>query len=80
MGEQVQKARELQLFTKAIIYQTKKKSCQYATILFCTNLVTNQFSNKQQTGLYCREFLVCAKNSTAKKGGHLSSTVLSKVK
>lgn len=71
MGEQVQEARELQLFMKAIIYQ-KKKSCQYVTILFCTNLVTNQFSNKQQTGPYCREFLASAKNSTAKKVGHLS--------
>lgn len=40
MGDQVQKARELQLIMQAIIYQ-KKKSCQNVTLLFCTNLVTN---------------------------------------
>lgn len=51
MGEQVKKAREMQLFMKAITYQ--KKSYHYVTILFCTNLTTNQFSTKQHTGPYC---------------------------
>lgn len=70
MGEQVQKAREMQPFMKSNTYQ--KKSYHYVTILFCTNLTTNQFSTKQHTGPYCWEFLACAKNSAAKKVGHLS--------